>query len=190
MTYKALITGGWVAMFSAFIAIPFSYLTFRLEGNTDGATVALQVSMQLFGTVLFIVLTRFIKKLLNDQFSFYDTDRQINLMIMANIGAGILVLAGMFYAPIKETFGIAALVITVMLGIVQVQFGYKLMKLQNDLGGMLKPYCYSNMVTGVFIASVVLIVVGIVTSAVSDLLLGTIFFNIAKQVKEPEERVV
>jgi hypothetical protein len=174
-------------MFSAFIALPFSYFTFKLEGSTDVLTLLLQSSMQLFGTVLFIVITRLTKKLLNDQYSFHDTNRQIDLMIMANVGAGILVMAGIFFPPLKETLGIAAMVVMVFLGIVQIQFGYRLMKLQNDLGRMLKPFCYSNMVTGVCIASVVLILVGVVTSAISDLMLGTIFFNIAKQVREPEE---
>jgi hypothetical protein len=43
------------------------------------------------------------------------------------------------------------------------------------------------MATGVFIGSVVLIIVGVVTSAISDLMLGTIFFNVAKQIQKPEE---
>src|SRR5450631_4072035 len=108
LTYKSLITAGWVAMFSAFIAIPFSYLTYKLEGNTDVTTVALQASLQLFGTVLFIVITRFLKKLLNEQYAFHDTDRQIDLMIMANVGAGVLVLVGLCFRPLKEAIGIAS----------------------------------------------------------------------------------
>jgi hypothetical protein len=142
--------------------------------------------MQLFGTLLFIVLTRLMKRLLNLQYTFYGADRQINLMIMANIGAGILVIAGTLLPSLKETLAVAAMVVMVFLGIVQIQFGYRLMKLQDDLNGMLKPFCYSNMVTGVFIASVVLILVAVVTSAISDLMLATIFFNLAKQAKPPE----
>jgi hypothetical protein len=186
LTYKSLITAGWVAMFSAFIAIPISYLTFKLEGEIDFTTLVIQASLQLFGTVLFIVITRFMKKLLNEQYSFHDTDRQIDLMIMANVGAGVLVLVGLFFAPLKETLGIAALVVMVFLGIVQIQFGYRLLKLQENLGGMLKPFCYTNMLTGICIASVILIIVGVAVSAVSDLMLGTIFFNVAKLVREPE----
>jgi hypothetical protein len=93
-------------MFSAFIALPFSYFTFKLEGSTDVSILLIQSSMQLFGTVLFIVITRLTKKLLNNQYSFQDTNRQIDLMIMANVGAGILVMAGIFFPPLKETLGI------------------------------------------------------------------------------------
>jgi hypothetical protein len=131
------------------------------------------------------VITRFLKKLLNEQYAFHDTDRQIDLMIMANVGAGVLVLVGLCFPPLKETLGIASMVVIVFLGIVQIQFGYRLLTLQNDLGGMLKPFCYSNMATGICIASVILIIVGVAVSAVSDLMLGTIFFNVAKFVREP-----
>lgn len=190
LSYKYLTTAGWIAMTSAFIAIPLVYLIFKLEGHADVTTLTIQALLQVFGTVLFVVITRCMKKLLNAQFSFYDTDRYIDLMIMANVGAGILALAGLFFAPLKETLSIAAMVIMVFQGIVQIQFGYILMKLQNNLGGMLKPFCYANMLTGLCVASVVLIIVGVVVSAISDLMLGTMFFNVARLVREPEQNNV
>jgi hypothetical protein len=55
-----------------------------------------------------------------------------------------------------------------------------------NLGGLLKPFCYLNMATGVCVASLMLILVGVVLSAISDLMLATIFFNIAKELKEVE----
>lgn len=57
---------------------------------------------------------------------------------------------------------------------------------QNDLGGMLKPFCFSYIATGICLASVVLVLVGVVTSAISDLILGTLFFNLAKHLNLPE----
>ncbi|MDA8415388.1 MAG: hypothetical protein M0023_16560 [Desulfobacteraceae bacterium] len=107
-------------------------------------------------------------------------------MIMANVVAGIFVIGGMYFSQIKETAGIAALVIMVFQGIVQIQFGYKLLKLENNLGGLLKPFSYLNMVTGVCVASIVLILVGVVVSAISDLMLATIFFNVSRRLKEAE----
>ena len=47
-------------------------------------------------------------------------------------------------------------------------------------------FCYLNMATGVCVASLVLILVGVVLSAISDLMLATIFFNIANELKEAE----
>jgi hypothetical protein len=173
-------------MFSAFVAIPAAYFTFRLEGSTDSATMMLRALLQVSGTLLFVVIARYMKKLLNVRFAFHDTDRNIDLMIMANVAAGVLVLAGFVYPPLKETLGIAALVIIVFLGIVQIRFGYRLLKLPDDLAGMLKPFCYSNIATGICIASVFLLLVGVVVSAISDLMLGTIFFSLARQAGEAE----
>ncbi|MGB9080077.1 MAG: hypothetical protein WCD00_02180 [Desulfuromonadaceae bacterium] len=186
MSYKTLVAAGWITMIGAFIALPLTYLMFKLEGRANLTAQTIQTLIQVFGTVLFVVITRYMKTLLNLQFAFHDTDRYIDLMIMANVVAGVLVLAGLFFSPLKETLGIAALVIMVFQGIVQIQFGYGLLKLQENIGGMLKPFCYANMLTGLCVASVVLIIVGVVVSAIADLMLGTIFLNIAKQVRYAE----
>ena len=186
MSYKSLVAAGWIAMLSAFIALPLVYFTFKLESSADLTSLTIQALLQVFGAVLFVVITRYMKKLLNVQFAFHDTNKQIDLMIMANVVAAVLVLVGLFSPPLKETLSIAAMVVVVFQGIIQIQFGYKLLKLENNLGGMLKPFCYANMLTGICVASVVLIIVGVVVSAISDLMLGTIFFNVAKMVKSVE----
>lgn len=184
MTHRTLTIAGWLTMISAFASIPMAYLAFKLEGQVD-STLSL-VAMQVAGTILFVAITLFLKRFLNRIFIFHDTDKSIDLMVMANVVAGIFVIGGMYLSQIKETAGIAALVIMVFQGIVQIQFGYKLQKLQNSLGGLLKPFSYLNMVTGVCVASIVLILVGVVVSAISDLMLATIFFSISKQLKEAE----
>jgi hypothetical protein len=58
-------------------------------------------------------------------------------MIMANVVAGVFVIGGMYIPQIKETVSTAALVLMVFQGIVQMQFGFKLLKLQDGLGGPL-----------------------------------------------------
>jgi hypothetical protein len=173
-------------MMSAFIAVPLTFFAFRIDGTPGSPDFISQAVLQVFETALFVVLTIYTKKLLNEQFGFHDADRSLALMIMANIGSGVLMLTGLAVTPLKETLGIAALVIMVFQGLVQTQFGYNLRNLQNDLNGLQKPFCYANMLTGICIASVVLIIVGVVVSAISDLMLGTIFLNIAKQVKGAE----
>lgn len=174
-------------MISAFASIPMAYLAFKLEGLVDPVSTLLLATMQAAGTLLFVAITFFLKRLLNSTFRFHDADKNIDLMIMANVVVGIFVVGGIYISQIKETAGIAALVIMVFQGIVQLQFGYKLLKLQNSLGGLLNPFCWLNMATGLCIASIVLILVGVVVSAISDLMLATIFFNVAKQLKVVEQ---
>jgi hypothetical protein len=186
VAHRTLTIAGWLTMISAFATIPMAYLAFKLEDRVDPAGTLILATMQVAGVLLFVAITVFLKRFLNRIFRFHDTDKSIDLMIMANIVAGIFLVGGMYISQIKEASGIAALVMMVFQGIIQFQFGYRLLKLHNTLGGLLKPYCYLNMATGVCVASLVLILVAVVISAICDLMLATIFFNAAKQRKEAE----
>lgn len=186
MTRRTLKTAGWLAMVSAFASIPLTYASYQLDGGADPVTNAIQIGIQLVGMALFVAITLLCRRLLNARFGFHDADRSIDLMIMANVVSAIASVVALCFAPWKETLGVAALVIVVFQGIVQVRFGVRLLRLQDDLDGMLRPFCYLNMATGVCIASIVLIVVGVVVSAISDLMLGTIFFHLAKLEREPD----
>ena len=186
MTRRTFTISGWLAMISAFASIPMAYLAFTLEGRGDTVGTIMQGGMQVAGTALFVVITLLLKRFLNQVFGFHDTDKSIDLMVMANVVAGVFVLGGLCLPEIRETASPAALVIMVFQGLVQIRFGYRLLKVPNNLGGLLKPFCYLNMATGVCVASLVLILAGVVLSAISDLMLATIFFNIAKELKEAE----
>lgn len=186
MTHRALLTAGWLAMVSAFASIPLTFLSFRLGDNGDPAATAVQIGIQAAGALLFVAITLCLKKLLNARFGFHDADGSIDLMIVANVVAAVLAVVALRFPQLKEALEIATLVTVALQGLVQLRFGFRLLKLDDDLDGMLRPFCYLNMATGVCVASVVLIVVGVLISAISDLMLGTIFFHIAKLAREPD----
>ncbi len=180
LTSRTLKIAGWLCMISAFFALPLVYLSFRLEGLLDYKSTTLQVIIQMYGTFIFVAVTLYLKRLLNTIYNFRNTDRNIDLMIITGILTGILSVAALFFTSFKEAVGSAVIVIFVLQGIVQFQLGYKLLKLPGDLNGILKPFCYANMLTGLCLASIVLIPLGILASAISDLMLGTIFLNMAR----------
>ena len=186
MNHRALITAGWLAMISAFVSIPLTYFSFRLDGKVDSLATGIQIAIQIAGALLFVAITLYLKKLLNTQFRFHDTDRNMDLMIVANVTASFVIVILLFFPHLKATLELAVLVVVVFQGLVQMNFGYRLLKLQDNLDGMLKPFCYLNMATGVLIASIIFIVVGVVVSAISDVMLGTIFFHLAKLVEVPD----
>jgi len=177
---------GWLAMASAFLTIPLEYVSSSLDAGTDLKATVLETIIQVFGTILFLTITLYLKRFLNCIFNFRAADTTIDLMIITGIVAGVLSLAGIYITPLKESIGYAEIGILMVQGIVQAQFGYKLFKLPYDLGGMLKPFCYANIATGILLATIVLIPFGIVVSAVSDLMLGTIFFKISACVRDVE----
>jgi hypothetical protein len=173
-------------MASAFLTLPLVYLSVTLEGRIDATAVAVQTVIQACGTVLFIAIVLYLKRLLNTLCDFHSTDRNLGLLIVVNMVTGGLSIASLYFPAWKEALETAALALLIVQGGIQVQFGYRLLKLPDSLGGMLRPFCYANMATGILLASVVLIPLAILVSAVSDLMLGTIFFNMARTAREED----
>jgi hypothetical protein len=189
VTVKSLKTAGSLAMASAFLTLPLAYLSFILDGRVDVYANEIQTFIQVSGTLLFVAVILCFKRFLHAIFSFHDIDKNIGLMVVGSMVTGVLAISLYSFPALKEWLGSPLIAILVLLGIVQIQFGYKLRKLPDDLGGMLKPYCYANLATGILLATVVLIPLSIPLSALSDLMLGTIFFNMAKRIKD-QQRIV
>lgn len=173
-------------MSSAFLTLPLVYVSYKLDNKVDLTATVIQTIITVSGVVLFTIIVLYLKKFINSFFKFHSTDRNLELMIVANIVVSVLTLVVIYFPQWKESTEYVVLAVVVAQGVVQTQFGYKLLKLPNDLGGMLKPFCYANMATGILMASIVLIPLGIVVSAISDLMLGTIFLNMGKLVRNYE----
>jgi hypothetical protein len=186
VTARNLKIAGSLAMASAFLTLPLAYLSFVLEGRVDDYANEIQTIIQAFGTTLFVAIVLSFKRFLNALFTFHDTDRNIFLMAVGSVVTGALAISLYSFPALKEALGNALIIVLVLLGVVQAQFGYKLFRLSNDLGGILKPFCYANLVIGILLATVVLIPLSIPLSALSDLMLGTIFFNMAKNIQEQQ----
>jgi hypothetical protein len=184
LTSKTLKIAGCLTMTSAFIALPLVYISFRLEGMIDLYAVVIQTIIQIAGTFLTVAILLYLKRFLNSILTFHSIDRNIDLINIAIVVTGVLSIIILFFTSLKESIGPIVIAILVMQGILQAQLGYRLLKLPNDLGGLLKPYCYINMATGILLASIVLIPLGILASAISDLMLGTIFLNMSRTTRD------
>lgn len=188
MTSKDLKIAGSFAMASAFLTLPMTLYAFMLEGRSDLYANEILTFMQTAGTLIFVTIILYLKRLLNVFCHYHDTDQSIGLMVMASIVTGILTI-GMFSFPtLKEGLGTAVIAALVVQGVVQIRFALTLRKLPVNLGGLLVPFCYANLATGILLASVILIPLSIPVSALSDLMLGTIFFNAAKRLSERENK--
>ena len=186
MTSRLLKIAGSLAMLSAFLTLPLVYVSYKLVNKADLITIIVQTVITLSGAVLFTFIVLYLMKFIHAFFKFHRVDRNLLLLIVANIVVAVLTLVAIYFTQLKESIEYAVLTVVVAQGIVQTQLGYKLLKLPNDLGGMLKPFCYANIATGVLMASIFLIPLGIVASAISDLMLGTIFLNMGKLVQNYE----
>jgi len=140
----------------------------------------INTGIQVFGTVIFVAITILLKKFLNKAFAFHLTDKVIGLMIKINVVIGAVSIISLYVKAIQESMSGFIFIMIVIQGIMQIVFGYKLLKLPNKLSGTLKPYCYMNIATGIFLASIALIPLGLLLGAISDVMLGTIFFQASK----------
>lgn len=184
LTSRTLKLAGLLAMASAFLTLPLVYLSSLLESSGTANAPAIRTVIQVAGSVLFALIVLYLKKFLNSRCNFHDTDRSIVLLLITSIVTGVLSIGALYHLPLKEPIGSVVMVLLVVQGIVQLQFGYKLRKLPDDLGGLRKPFCYANMATGVLLASVVFMALSILVSAISDLMLGTIFFHMSRLARE------
>jgi hypothetical protein len=96
LTHRTLNIAGWLTLISAFASIPMAYLAFKLEGQVASTGTLILAKMQVAGTILFVAITLILKRLLNCIFNFHDTDKSIDLMIMANVVAGIFIIGGLY----------------------------------------------------------------------------------------------
>ena len=119
----------------------------------------------------------------NDRFQFHRTD----ILILVIIGGAIVIttigLCGKVFAyfgapmPVLLAFVAALVVVGVPLGILSVIFGIKLLELQDDLGGLLKPYAFLNIVAGVCFATFILAPLGLLIDAVANFMMGLILLK-------------
>lgn len=168
-------------MASAFLTLPLAYLSFNLEGRTTSYTEEIQTVILASGTLIFLAVFLYLKKFLNSRFSFHATDTTIALVVMLNMVTGTVALGIYSFPALKESLASLLIINQVVQGIVLIRFGFNLLKLPDNLGGMLNPFCYANIATGILAATVILIPLSMLASAISALMLGTIFFNTARR---------
>jgi hypothetical protein len=66
-------------------------------------------------------------------------------------------------------------------------FATRLLRLSGNLYGLLKPFSYTQIVSGMCLITVFLLPVGIIAGAVADVILGVIFFRAAEVPRSTEE---
>jgi len=174
---KHLKIAGYLAMTSALLTLPWFLFTYSIANRNDPAIRTAEASMLVGGLALLIYLLLTFQQLLHRRYAFHAADKTISLIIQATItqtANSLLALAVPELAGPVRTMGVILLVIV---GILHMMFGIWLLQLPASLGGMHRPYCYLNIVTGFALATIVLLPLGMLTSCIADVMLGTIFLQ-------------
>lgn len=168
-----------LAMASAVLAIPWFIFTFYLAEKGGVPAKTAEAAMLVVGTALTVYLLVVLQRLLHEQYGFREADLPIRLLIKANVVSSAVSLLGLVLTELESAIGVFGIVMVVLVGILQAFFGIRLLRLSDTLRGLQKPYCYLNIVTGICVAAIIAIPLGMITGAVADVMLCTIFFQAA-----------
>jgi len=185
MESKSLAAAGRIAMVSAILTLPLSLLSIMLTERHDDFARAGQLALQWSGTLIFLVLMLLFRRFLVANCRFGKANGIINALILLNLLYAAISSYTEYLPQGDERLAPIITGLIVLLGLLQTGLGIRLLRLENDLGGMKRPYCWLNILTGVFLASILLVPIGIVVSAISDVMLGTIFFHEARRLAPP-----
>lgn len=177
----ALRAAGVLAMFSAILTLPMFVLSMQLEGRHDEIARTMQIIMQGAGTAIFMAVTISLRCFLGRNCAFGRANAIILCLVLLNLVYGAASCAGILITGVEERLQAIVPALVILLGIAQAGLGMRLFALDNDLGGMKRPYCWLNIVTGICLASLLLIPVGVIVSAIADVMLATIFLREARR---------
>jgi hypothetical protein len=174
---RRLRLAGYLAMASALLTLPWFLYTFNFTARSENAVRIGEGCMLTGGVATLIYLMVTFRQLLNRRYAFHHADKTISLLIQASICQTVAGLLGLAIPELADAVRIYGVVMVIIVGILHMMFGIWLLQLPGSLGGMHRPYCYLNIVTGFSLASIVLLPLGVVTGCISDVMLGTIFLH-------------
>ena len=170
---------GRLAILSAIIGIPGFALQIYLEGE-GGSTYHVISAMLSVGTLaLYIYLLLTLRSLLWAKYDFHGVDALVHVMIAINVL--VVAMGELPDAMFDTTAGFVISMGAVMvLGVLLIIFGVRLLRLDGDLYGLRKPYCYACMAMGACLAFPWFFVIGLLISVAADVMLALIFFRAAR----------
>jgi hypothetical protein len=181
ITKGQLNLAGWLSITNAIFAIPSIAMSWFLDTIGGAGAKLSQAILTLVSLGLFLYVIIALRKLLNSRFQFHDVDIYISLLIWGNVVLAILSLLSLGSRRLDWAMGILSIIAFIVFGILSIMFATRLMRLSNNLYGLLKPFSYTNIVSGICFITVFLSPVGIIAGAVADVILGVIFFRTAEQ---------
>jgi hypothetical protein len=187
ITKGQLNLAGWLSITSALFAIPSIAMSWFLDTiGGEGAKLS-QAILTLVSLGLFLYVIISLKKLLNYRFQFHDVDIYISLLIWGNVVLAAVSLLSLGSRGLEWAMSALSLIAFIVFGILSIMLATRLLRLSGNLYGLLKPFCYITIVSGICFITVLLSPIGIIAGAVADVILGIIFFRAAEQPPPIEE---
>ncbi len=173
---------GWLAIISAVLIVPEIGLAF-LAGFISSGFEILVLPIHIANTVIGIYILYMFRKLLNRQFDFHATDVLITILILVNVVFSLIGLVSITIDTIglgseaESNLSLITMALFVPFSLLTIAFGVMLLKLKDDLFGLLQPYAYTTIVSGVCGATILLAPIGLLAAVVALVMLGMVFLR-------------
>ena len=187
ITKKGLNSAGWICITSALFTVPAVAMSLYLESMEGADTRLVQAVLIVVNLGLFAYILLSLRQLLNVRFRFHDVDLYISYLLWGNLSLSLFLFLALANKEFEWAVGVLSVLAYVFFGILSILFARSLLRLPYSLYGLLKPYCYITLASGICFVTVLLLPVGVLTGAVTDFILGIIFFRAAEQPPPPWE---
>jgi hypothetical protein len=199
MEDRRYVTPGFMAIIAAGLTLPMIVLGLILDiaarKNPGFATAILLPYLLVVGAQAICGLYAFgrLKTYLNERHGFHEVD---GLIVAIVIGACVMTLIGitariaLVALGVERFLAISFVVLLVTLGIplaiLGIVFAVKLLRVDSDQSGLLRPFAIVNIVASVCFASFILAPLGLLLDAAGNVLLGMIYLRRKQEPATPE----
>ena len=171
---------GWLSILLAVFLLPKVGVDFLLRfvspSPTGSDILRFIIAFHLAADLLGIYVLFMFRRLLNERHSFHRADRLITALMCCYAAGALTASAGLVMYQVTDII-VILWIISVLSSLISIVYATRLLKLDDNLSGLLKPYVYSTITGGACNATVVLGQFGSLILMVSFVFLGLILIR-------------
>lgn len=181
MRYTA---AGWLAILQAVMLLPEMGLSVYLDllSRTHSFLKVVLAVMHIINLPLGVFVLLTLRKLLNERHSFHRVDGMILALVGCNLASMSIGLVGLS-ASFEMVMAVAALVVLLIYSVINLGFAARILKLKDDLFGLLRPFAYLTIAASVLALTVILAPLGLLASTGALIVMGMIFLRAREEME-------
>jgi hypothetical protein len=175
---KQYALAGWLAIIHAVLILPKAgiELLFEITPQSSANYLQLITGFHASGLILGIYVLFMFKRFLNDHHQFHKADTLIIILILFKSVGLVIDIAGIILASYSNVIS-ANIILYGLTSAISIIYAIKLLKLNNDLLGLLKPYVYLTIASGICGATLILQEIASLIYMASLIILGIILIR-------------
>jgi hypothetical protein len=181
--------GGAVVFILAFGLLVYDDVSNIMAQRGRGAPsdlLPLVIVLDVVSKLLVIYALLRFRTLLNDHYGFHAVDTLIVVLIAAGIALGAVSYLARVFPEFKVPVMVMGAMLGITVGILGIVFATRLLRLNGNLNGMLKPLAYTYLAASICFAVVILAPLALAPDTVATVLLGVTLLRGGEELEEME----